>query len=748
MRMKMKQKKSSFSWLMAVKNWLGKQRFDRRIAVVLLVSYVLALLIVIAATQKETLFVKPPSVDLGMVASEDIVVDRDIHYVDEEATSKLKDDSEKLVPPAFVMNDDITQDSIESFSRFKKSFFSESDDSEKEIDEKKFFVELQREFPDLIGKITQKEISLLLSKDNTDEIFNTSAVLLERIMYKGLVTLQTLLDQGPDLLSGGMIEIWHTKMGKERIPLENIVTPDYLQDWVKTHERTASFGEVDKNLIYLLIMMFAKENAFFNEALTEMERKRARDEVTDVVRRLVEGQVIVRKGDIIDEEHIVKINAIGESVITVNINSIAGTAFFLGLLFIFAIFLLDKRFFTNGFTLSQIYFLIGTALAYLVVSAFLVQINWHSEWLPFSVLIPVGMFSILITMIVSTRVGIISSLILSLLLLIVARMDVAAFLFALFSGAAGCAVALKAEKRIDLIRAGLVLTLFNTLILVTMGFLRNFAISELPLALAWGGVNGFFSGILSLGFLPIIEHIMNAPTRFRLMELSDLNAPIFKKMLSLAPGTYNHSILVANMAESACTEIGANALLARVGAYYHDIGKIDQSRYFIENQRENNRHDDLKPSLSVAVIKSHVKLGVEKGKELGLPKEVIDVIAQHHGKGVISYFYQRALELEVKDKVSSDDFRYSGEWPKTKEGAVVMLADAVEAASRTLKKPTIAKLKKTFWAIIMERFKEGGLNQSNLTFNDLEKINDSFVHFIAGYLHSRIEYPKVKEEVQ
>ena len=130
----------------------------------------------------------------------------------------------------------------------------ESDDSEKEIDEKKFFVELQREFPDLIGKITHKEISLLLSKDNTDEIFNTSAVLLEKIMYQGLVTLQTLLDQDSDLLSVGMIEIWH-KMGKERIPLENIVTPDNLQDWVETHERTASFGEVDKNLIYLLIMI-------------------------------------------------------------------------------------------------------------------------------------------------------------------------------------------------------------------------------------------------------------------------------------------------------------------------------------------------------------------------------------------------------------------------------------------------------------------------------------------------------------
>jgi putative nucleotidyltransferase with HDIG domain len=235
------------------------------------------------------------------------------------------------------------------------------------------------------------------------------------------------------------------------------------------------------------------------------------------------------------------------------------------------------------------------------------------------------------------------------------------------------------------------------------------------------------------------------------MELSDLNSPIFKKMLSLAPGTYNHSIMVANLAESACTRIGANALLARVGGYYHDIGKIDQARYFIENQRELNLHDDLKPSLSAAVIKSHVKGGIEKGKEQKLPKEVIDIIAQHHGKGLISYFYHRALESEKNQKVSSqkvssDDYTYTGEWPKTKEAAVVMLADAAEASSRTLKNPSVARLEKFLWSIIMEKFNSGELNKSNLTFNELDEIKDTFVHVLAGYYHSRIEYPNQKEE--
>jgi len=224
-----------------------------------------------------------------------------------------------------------------------------------------------------------------------------------------------------------------------------------------------------------------------------------------------------------------------------------------------------------------------------------------------------------------------------------------------------------------------------------------------------------------------------------------LNAPILKRMLSLAPGTYNHSISVANLAESATSAIGANALLARVGAYYHDIGKIEQAEYFIENQTSYNKHDALKPSLSAAVIKSHLKMGIEKARELALPQEVQEIIAQHHGRGVIKYFYQRALENGEKTNVSTDDYSYQGYRPSSREAAVVMLADTVEAATRTLKKPTIAKLEKFVWDIIMEKFTTQELGDSQLTFHDLETIKKSFVQVLAGYYHSRIEYPKVKE---
>jgi putative nucleotidyltransferase with HDIG domain len=265
-----------------------------------------------------------------------------------------------------------------------------------------------------------------------------------------------------------------------------------------------------------------------------------------------------------------------------------------------------------------------------------------------------------------------------------------------------------------------------------------------PAVLFWAAFNGIVSGMLVLGFLPMLEHALNAVTTFRLMELSDLNSPILKRLFNAAPGTYSHSLMVANLAEAACQEIGANPLLARVGAYYHDIGKMDNPDYFVENQSAYNKHDDIAPRLSATVIRSHVKLGVEKGRHLGLPKEVIDIIAEHHGNSVISWFYHEAMKRETA--VNMEDFSYPGNPPRSRESAVVMLADVTEAAVRTLKKPSVARLEKYIQELIMAKFEHGQLSESELTFRDLETIKRSFVRVLAGYYHARIEYPKLPKE--
>jgi len=228
------------------------------------------------------------------------------------------------------------------------------------------------------------------------------------------------------------------------------------------------------------------------------------------------------------------------------------------------------------------------------------------------------------------------------------------------------------------------------------------------------------------------------------MELSDLNAPILKRLLTVAPGTYSHSVTVAHLAESACREIGADPLLARVGAYYHDIGKIEQPEYFVENQSGYNKHDEINPRLSVTVIRSHVKLGAEKVRALGLPQGVVDIVSQHHGNAVISWFYDQAKKSE--GGADADDFSYPGQPPSSKEAAVVMLADSVEAATRTLKKPTASRLEDFIREIIMEKVRGGQLDRSDLTFKDTETIRNIFTRILAGHFHSRIEYLKVKEQ--
>ena len=319
------------------------------------------------------------------------------------------------------------------------------------------------------------------------------------------------------------------------------------------------------------------------------------------------------------------------------------------------------------------------------------------------------------------------------------------FFFALISGIVATRTVSRAEKRIELIRAGIGVSLINILLVVCLGLFQNNDLRHILYGVIYAGLNGFGCAILNLGLLPFFEHLLNAPTVFRLIELSDTNVPILKKMLTLAPGTYSHSINVANLAESACRDIGANPLIARVGSFYHDIGKIEQAEYFIENQTAGNKHEELQPSLSVAVIKSHVKVGIEKGKELGLPREIIEIISQHHGKGLINYFYAQAIKSGKRTKINPEDYSYTEAYPTSKEAAVVMLADTVEAISRTLKNPSIMKLDKMIGTAIMEKLNAGLLTESEITMKDLEIIKKRFVQILAGQFHTRIEYPDLKK---
>ena len=393
---------------------------------------------------------------------------------------------------------------------------------------------------------------------------------------------------------------------------------------------------------------------------------------------------------------------------------------------------------------SERFLLASLAGSYIIGAVLIKNLTPVPEGFPLSLAIPTGLFIMLLAVFMGKRLAVIMAIVIPLGAYFTDAFDYNSYLIALVSGAAASTVLHNAQNRMSLIKAGVVIAVANCLAVVVVLLISQANLYKYPGPLFWAALNGIICGMLTIGFLPPLEHALNAVTPFRLMELSDLNAPILRKLFTTAPGTYTHSLMVANLAEQACQDIGANALLARVGAYYHDIGKMDNPDYFVENQTDHNRHDEIAPRLSATIIRSHVKLGVEKANNLGLPKDVVAIIAEHHGNSIIEWFYNKATEQEIT--VNSEDFAYPGSPPRSKESAIVMLADITEAAVRTLNKPTASKIDKFVQQLFEAKIDHGQLSESDLSFRDLEIIKKSFVRVLAGYYHARIEYPKQKEE--
>jgi hypothetical protein len=703
------------------------------------VTFLLAVAVTLAVTQSGSFFLQNrfPAIVIGAAAQRDFVVKRDFPYVDTRATEIKRDAREKMVPPVFVLNEVVTRDALLSYDSFTQSLFQWRGES---LSPAIVYEKLQADFP---GRLDRGAVLALVQTEDPLRLLDDARSLLGVALSRGIVDLVTHRDE---VLTAGAIELRRTEDGlaqSEEAPVDQVLTLDNVAEKMDSRAAEQARSGEEKHAILSLLGSFLVVNSFYDAQMTLEGRSRARADVDPVVEKLARGQVLVRRGEIITEPIALKIQALTDSMKTLDVHGIVGSVLFLLVIFSLSFFLLGMGGTPAAIRRTNALLLLGLGLGHLVVSALVVRFLNLPDWVPVSAAIPTAAMSMLIAILVSTPVGVFFSLVVSLALLLVTGLNVQCFLFAFLSGVAATAVVLDAERRLDLIRAGLLLSLLSIVILTVLGVLVDDEPGRLVPLAVWGAANGFLCSVLTLVFLPVFEYLLNAPTRFKLMELSDLNSPIFKKMLSQAPGTYTHSISVANLAETACEAIGANSLLARVSAYFHDIGKVDQADYFIENQKAYNRHDEMKPSLSAAVIKSHVRIGIEKARELKLPQAIVDIIAQHHGRGLITFFYNRAVKEGKNPRVSRDDYSYPGVRPKTREAAVLMLADGVEAASRTLKRPTEARLERLVQDMIMEKYSSGELGDSSLTLRDLESIRKSFVHILEGYFHTRIEYPKI-----
>jgi putative nucleotidyltransferase with HDIG domain len=703
--------------------------------ILFLVAFLSAMLIVFFFSAVGPFWVnnRLPDWQVGETAQFEIQAPREIRFVDQALTEARIEAAMQIVKPVFELDTSTNQRVIEQFDSIQQMI---QRGFRREMEPEFIYNEIAVEWPETLSLEMVRE---LLDYAEDEEFWINLRLLLVQVLETGIFTIpdNVSLDNGVELVSrvdnrSSRVDLFPSNIIKWESLREDLLSFSYQIQLVPD-----SRGQYIRFLVQIL-----RENTFFSTELTEQAKEEIRFSTPPFVVTLEKGQVVVPSNYTVTPEMRKKIIGLRSFLSRQNISSILGVGIFFAVLLLL-VYLLLLRVKKRDYY-SPKYFIVFFLfwLIHLGITAFLSQQSLF-ENTQLAIFVPTTLFVVLVTILSNEGTGALFAFFLTIPMLIIDRANPEFYITALLSGVAAPFLLRRLDQRMDLIRTALLLSLIQGGVYTLVALISNRSANDLGLWALGGALNGLIGGILVLGVIPILEYLLNSPTRFRLAELSDLNIPIFKRMLLLAPGTYNHSVNVANLAESASLALGINAILARVGAYYHDIGKIDQAEYFVENQKGPNKHDEIRPSLSATILKSHVKIGVEKARELGLPQRVVDIITQHHGRGLIEYFYNKALTEDGKAK--KEEYSYPGPNPNFKESAVVMLADTVEAATRSLSKPSVAKLEKFIWELMIKRYEEGLLNESHLTFSDLDTIHRSFVQILAGQFHSRIKYPGQKE---
>ncbi|MCD3233155.1 HD family phosphohydrolase [Clostridium botulinum] len=479
-----------------------------------------------------------------------------------------------------------------------------------------------------------------------------------------------------------------------------------------------------------------KPNFFYDDSKTNELKAEARKSVQPIV--IKKGQTIVKEGEPVTERDIIILKDLGlldnDNNINIYITIVALVVFIIFLQW-FYIYRYYKKIFNDYkklillSMLTCISVLLARTLA--IISPFL---------------IPLACVPMLFTLLINYKVSMTYNVFNCILISAAVQFNIEITLLAILNGILGAMALKKLQQRNDILYVSIFIGAMSVVLTLTVGFLLSNNVLEVLKKSGFSFIGSVTSAILTVGFLPFFESTFDIVTTIKLLEISNPNHPVQKRLLLEAPGTYHHSVLVANLAEVAAEQVGGNPVLARVSAYYHDIGKIKRPMFFKENQLgSENPHDKINPNLSTLIITSHVKDGVEIAKEYKLPQVIKDAIEQHHGTSLVKYFYITAKNNSEKpEEVKEEDFRYQGPIPESKEVAILMLADSVEAAVRSISEPTKGKIEEMVNNIIKARLNEGQLDNCDLTLKDLEKIRKSFLKTLSGIYHQRIEYPTEK----
>lgn len=690
---------------------------------------------------------KPEEINVELFSQAEKTIVAPHSFEDKEATAILKQEAEDRVPNQFVRDKDIANQQIAQIENLF-TVFRETQAKAQELAQKAAENAAQEDNESSEPaaepvKISDKEL-LKLFKDNLGD--QLPVKWKEALTDDNILFLLNFKSAELRQFENASITAIANAMSRD-IQIEEHLTE--ARNSVRTElSQSGNIPSVIINLSSIAVI----NNVIYDPALTQVKRQEAMDAVEPV--RISQGDTIVKAGQYIDRDTIRLLNTAG-------FGDQSSVSPFIGLGIIISIMVVAIEYLFRKVDISihskntylTMYLLIFSITLILMKVFSLFQSLNTTE---IGYIAPVAMGAMLIKMLINDRIAILSSIIFGIcgsfiFNLVPGAMNYSVGTYLIISAVASVLFLNQHNRRLTILQTGLFVSLINVITVVAMVLLTNKDLSGMT-ELMELGVNGTMavgsgvvSAVLTIGILPFFEVGFGMLSTMKLLELSNPNHPLLRKILMETPGTYHHSVMVANLSESACEAVGANGLLARVASYYHDIGKTKRPNYFIENQMgQVNPHDKLPPQTSKNIIIAHATDGAQLLRDHHMPKEIVDIAAQHHGTTLLKYFYHKAKEQN--ENVSEEEYRYPGPKASSKEAAIVGTADSIEAAVRSLNNPTPDKIESIVKAIIKDRLQDGQYSDCSLTFKELEEIGKSFCETLQGIFHSRIEYPKGDEE--
>lgn len=688
---------------------------------------------------------------VGDIAMKEIKSTQDLLVEDEKSTQEKRAEAERSVLSIYDYDPAVLRESENRVRSTFESLAVSFQKKEKGVDQSSL---RKKEWDaSLRLPLTQREWQILEKELFNPAIGEASLKLIAPILKKGVVNDKDLLD--PDAERGILIRNIQTREERKSFP------PFGFFDFKEARTKVRSQADLPSSIrgkelspiVLKIAEQFLRPNLTFNKDETEEKKTIAREKVNPVYFQVKRGEVILRSGDRIQEENLLKIKALKKAQERPHL-----LAMIIGMgLLTFLILASLYQFSTQNIrkiALSQKDLLFFSS-SLLGVIALLKLFQLMTDALGgefFSIpsssylyLFPIVTGAMLVRIVLNSEVAIVFSLLVSYFSAVLMGNQLFYFIFTFVGSVIGAHKVAQCEQRSILLKAGMTVGGINSLMILSYHLISGnlFKMSFLS-DLVMSFLGGVLASVLVLGIIPIIESLFAYTTDIKLLELANMDHPLLKDLILQAPGTYHHSIIVGSLVEGASKSIAANPLLARVSAYYHDIGKLKKPLYFIENiGGGENKHDHLAPTMSSLILISHVKDGVEMARENRLGERIGHIIQQHHGTSLISYFYQKAKEKENPgmESINENDFRYPGPKPQTKEAGIVMLADSVEAASRALTDPTPSRINSLVQRITNNIFLDGQLEECELTLKDLQKIQESFNRILTAIFHQRIDYP-------